>query len=169
MAEIHDSLNHYTQNALIQETIKKVISDRFPIQSGGKSMEITDVYLKDTLDSDDFPKQKEFKLDRKTWQVPIYANARISDIKSGKVLDKSAKIKIGAVPKLTNRFTTIIDGNEYQTTNQIRRKSGIYARIKNNGDLENEFNLTKGFNFKMQLDPNKKIFYLILNNRKYRL
>ena len=70
---------------------------------------------------------------------------------------------------MTNRFTAIIDGNEYQTTNQIRRKSGVYARIKNNGDLENEFNLSKGFNFDMQLDPRKKIFYLILNNRKYRL
>ena len=86
----------------------------------------------------------------------MYANARIVDAKSGRVLDKKSKLKIGAIPKLTNRFTAIIDGNEYQTTNQIRRKSGIYARIKNNGDLENEFNLSKGFNFDFTIYKNNK-------------
>ena len=163
------SLNHYTQNALIQTTVRDIIQKTFPIEAVGKRLELVDVYVMDQLNSGDFPEQKEFKLHRKTWQVPIFANAKIIDSKTGRVIDKSAKIKIGAIPKLTNRFTAIIDGNEYQTTNQIRRKSGIYARIKNNGDLENEFNLSKGFNFDMQLDPQKKIFYLVFNNRKYRL
>ena len=163
------SLNHYTQNGLIQKTVREIIQKTFPVEAGGKRLELLDVYIKDDLPSDDFPEQKLFKLNRKTWQVPIFANAKIVDSKTGRIIDKSAKIKIGSIPKLTNRFTAIIDGNEYQTTNQIRRKSGIYARIKNNGDLENEFNLTKGFNFDMQLDPQKKIFYLVFNNRKYRL
>ena len=166
---IENSLNHYRQNALIQEALKKSIEDSFPIESGNKLMEITDVTIEDALDSDDFPLQKEYKLSRKSWQNPISASIKIIDKETGAVLDQKKKIKIGAVPKLTNRFTAIIDGNEYQTTNQIRRKSGIYARIKNNGELESEFNLSKGFNFKMQLDPKKQVFNLILNNRKYRL
>lgn len=165
----HNSLNHYTQNALIQETVRDIIQQSFPVEAGGKRLELLDVYIKDTLESDNFPQQKEFKLNRKTWQVPIFANAKIIDKKTGRIIDKTSRIRIGAIPKLTNRFTAIIDGNEYQTTNQIRRKSGIYARIKNNGDLENEFNLSKGFNFDMQLHPQKKIFYLVFNNRKYRL
>jgi len=164
-----NSLNHYTQNALIQETIRDSIQQSFPIEAGGKRLELTDVYISDKLDSDDFPEQKLFKLNRKTWQVPIFANVKIIDTKTNRIIDKAAKIKIGAIPKLTNRFTTIVDGNEYQTTNQIRRKSGVYARIKNNGDLENEFNLSKGFNFDMQLDPQKQLFYVVFNNRKYRL
>tara|TARA_Y100000593_G_C4160124_1_gene261603 strand:- start:246 stop:440 length:195 start_codon:yes stop_codon:yes gene_type:complete len=60
------SLNHYTQNALIQATIKDVIKKAFPIEAGGKRLEVTDVYVDDKLDSDDFPAQKEFKLSRKT-------------------------------------------------------------------------------------------------------
>jgi len=164
-----NSLNHYSQNALIQETIKNIIKESFPLESGGKILELDNVVIEDKLQSDDFPQQKEYKLSRKSWQLPIYASARIKDAETGKIINNIKKIKIGAVPKLTNRFTTIIDGNEYQTTNQLRRKSGIYARIKNNGDLESEFNLAKGFNFKMQLDPQKKVFNLILNNRKYRL
>ena len=63
----------------------------------------------------------------------------------------------------------IIDGNEYQTVNQLRLKSGIYTRIKNNGDLESRFNLEKGFNFTMILPPDKGIFYLVTKNAKYRL
>ncbi|MBC8409902.1 MAG: hypothetical protein H8E12_14440 [Rhodobacteraceae bacterium] len=164
-----NSLNHYRQNALITNAIKTVIEDTFPIEASGKVLTLTDVTVDDTLQSDDFPQQKEFKMARKSWQIPIYAKATITDAETGNILDSTKRIKIGAVPKLTNRFTAIIDGSEYQTTNQIRRKSGIYARIKNNGDLESEFNLEKGFNFKMQLDPQKKIFHLILNNRKYRL
>ena len=94
---------------------------------------------------------------------------QVIDTTNGRVISSKKNAKIGNVPLLTNRYTTVIDGNEYQTTNQLRRKSGIYSRIKANGELESEFNLTKGFNFKMQLDPVKQVFVLILGNRKYRL
>lgn len=62
-------------------------------------------------------------------------------------------------------------GNEYQVFNQVRRKSGVYSRQKKNGQLESEFNLQKGANFSLELDPQKQIFYLILRTgtRKYRL
>lgn len=60
------SLNHYTQNGLIQETVREVIKKSFPIESGGKRLEVTDVYVDDKLDSDDFPTQKEHKLNRRT-------------------------------------------------------------------------------------------------------
>lgn len=75
------------------------------------------------------------------------------------------------MPKLTNRFSAIIGGNEYQVSNQLRRKSGAYSRQKRNGELQTEFNLEKGANFSLQLDPQRQIFYLILGSgtRKYRL
>ncbi len=101
--------------------------------------------------------------------MPMYADLKLVDIKTGKVISKQQKAKIGSIPKLTNRFTTIVDGNEYITVNQLRRKSGIYSRVKENGELESEFNLERGFNFKMQLDPVSERFNLILSNRKYRL
>tara|TARA_Y100000310_G_C20680679_1_gene815760 strand:+ start:343 stop:537 length:195 start_codon:yes stop_codon:yes gene_type:complete len=61
-----NSLNHYTQNGLIQETVRDIIQKSFPIVAGNKRLELTDVYVKDTLESDNFPEQKEFKLNRKT-------------------------------------------------------------------------------------------------------
>lgn len=78
---------------------------------------------------------------------------------------------IGRVPKLTNRASAIIRGNEYQVTNQLRRKPGIYSRQKRNGDLESEFNLVGGSNFSIELDPNNKKFYIIFRGttRKFHL
>ncbi len=72
---------------------------------------------------------------------------------------------------MTNRFSAIVGGNEYQVFNQIRRKSGVFSRQRKNGELESEFNLEKGANFSLELDPQKKIFNFILSlgTRQYRL
>ena len=162
-------LDHRLQNKNIFSSISNSIEAAFPVESNGRKLIIENVVVKDTLSDMDFPEQKKVKLNRKTWQIPIYADIKIIDSTSGKIISQKKNSKIGHIPKLTNRFTAIIDGNEYQTTNQLRRKSGIYARVKNNGELENEFNLERGYNFKMQLDPIKQIFVVILKNRKYRL
>jgi DNA-directed RNA polymerase subunit beta' len=164
-----NALNHEAQNGVIQETIINIINNSFPIKSKNKQLDLIELRLEDKLENNDFPNQKEAKLSRKSWQVPILASFKLTDTDTGKVVDKRENIRIGYIPKLTNRFTVILDGNEYQTTNQIRRKPGIYARVKANGELENEFNLFPGYNFKMQLDPISHIFYVIFDNRKHRL
>jgi DNA-directed RNA polymerase subunit beta' len=164
-----NALNHEAQNRVIQGTIVNIIKNSFPIKSKNKQLDLIDLHMDDTLENNDFPNQKEAKLNRKSWQVPLLASFKLTDIETGKTVDKRENIRIGYIPKLTNRFTVILDGNEYQTTNQIRRKPGIYARVKANGELENEFNLFPGYNFKMQLDPISHIFYVIFDNRKHRL
>jgi len=166
---INNLLRHDTQNTAIQNALKKSIVDAFPIESGDKKLTLSNIRIPDTLESWDFPKQKTFKLERKSWQVPIYADIKITDAAGSRIISQKKNTKIGNIPVLTNRFTTIIDGNEYQTVNQLRRKSGIYSHIKQNGELESEFNLAQGFNFKMQLIPETQLFVLILGNRKYRL
>jgi len=166
MAE--SALNFKKQNETIQRSLIESIKDIFPIEKNGKILELENIELDDKLDDFDFPAQREIKLNRKSWQNPIYGSFVLKD-SNGNVISKKEKIKIGYIPKLTNRQTMLIDGNEYQTTNQIRRKSGIYARIKQNGELESEFNLSKGHNFKMQLDPETQVFYISFENRRYRL
>lgn len=164
-------LDHRIQNQKIQTAIIESISDNFPLEDKGRKLTIKNIRILDSLRDDDFPQQKEFKINRKTWQVPIKADLELIDTLSGKTISKKTSVKIGSIPKLTNRFTTIIDGNEYQTTNQLRRKSGVYATIQQNGQLKSEFNLQRGENFSLYLDPVKQIFSLVFNNknRKYRL
>jgi len=47
----------------------------------------------------------------------------------------------------------------------------VFSRQKKNGQLESEFNLEKGANFSMQLDPQRQVFFVTLRGgtRKYRL
>jgi DNA-directed RNA polymerase beta subunit len=164
-------LNHRLQNDKIRNAIKESIEENFPIENRGKTLIIKNVKIEDTLKDDNFPEQKNFKMARKTWQNPIKATLEIRDSNTNKILDSKKNVKIGALPKLTNRFTTIIEGNEYQTTNQLRRKSGVYATIQQNGVLKSEFNLSKGKNFDIYLHPISQIFSLVYKekNRKYRL
>tara|TARA_Y100000592_G_scaffold71410_1_gene111120 strand:- start:112 stop:615 length:504 start_codon:yes stop_codon:yes gene_type:complete len=164
-------LNHRLQNEKIRQTIKESIEENFPIENRGKQLVIKNVTIEDSLKDDNFPEQKKFKIGRKTWQNPIKATLELKDVNTGKVLDRKTNVKIGALPKLTNRFTTIIEGNEYQTTNQLRRKSGVYATVQQNGVLKSEFNLAKGKNFDIYLNPVSQVFSLVYKekNRQYRL
>ena len=99
------------------------------------------------------------------------ADITITDDETGSIISERKGAKIGAVPKLTNRLSTIVKGNEYQVFNQIRRKPGVYSRQRRNGELESEFNLSKGSNFSIQQDPEKGVYSLILRSgtRKYPL
>lgn len=162
-------LDHKLQNKQIQDALIASIKAAFPIINKDKKLELINVRFKDNLDDLDFPQQKEAHMARKSWQNPIIADLAVIDTTTDRVISKAKDVKIGNIPKITNRFTTIIDGNEYQTVNQIRRKSGVYSRIKMNGELESEFNLIKGQNFKMQLEPITQHFVISFENRKYRL
>jgi DNA-directed RNA polymerase subunit beta' len=157
------------RNEEIRKSIANSIQSQFPIKGSKKTIELENLEVANTsLTPDDFPDQKEAKLAGKSWDYPIYANMRLVDNETGQALD-STRLKIGAIPMMTNRFSTIIDGNEYHTMNQFRLKPGIYTRVKNNGQIVSQFNLEKGFNFEMDLDPEKRIFFLTRKNKHYEL
>lgn len=163
------ALDFIKKNKDIQKTITKSIENEFPIESGNKELRISDVYVDDNKKSADFKGIKDKKLKRRTWEVPVYGKAELIDKETGETIDKRDKFKIARIPKMTPWFSTVIDGNEYQTTNQLRLKSGVYTREKNNGNFESRFNLEKGWNFRMVLPPEKEVFFLVLSNRRYSL
>ena len=59
-------LNHELQNKRIQESIISSIKNYFPVEAHGKKLEVKNVKVKDTLDSNDFPGQKDAKVNRKS-------------------------------------------------------------------------------------------------------
>ncbi len=156
------------QNNIIKNAVTSSLLNIFPIEHKGRKLLIKNISAEDDLNDQDFPQQREIKISRKTWHYPIYADLELVDSETGKVISNAQKVKLASIPKVTNRYTTIIDGNEYQTVNQLRRKAGVYSRIKKNGELESEFNLSKGLNFKMQLDPTSQMFSITLAGRNYR-
>lgn len=158
------------QSKNIQDTIKATIERQFPVVGRYQTLELVGpLKIQDELDDQDFPAQKIAKLSGKSWQVPLYGTFRLVDQKTGNILDTAKDIKVANIPKLTDRFSMLIDGNEYLTMNQFRLKPGIYTRKKANDEMESQFNLAVGYNFKMMMDPAEGIFYLYIGNQKFHL
>jgi len=107
---------------------------------------------------DDIHDQKRARMRGKTWAVGIYGDVDLVDNATGKVLDRAKGVKLLNLPKITRRYSYIVEGTEYQTDNQWRLKPGIYARQKANGELETQFNLSKGRGFRMGFDPARRKF-----------
>ena len=165
-----NKLNPARQNEFIQNALKKSLKDHFPVVGNYHTLELVgEPHIDDNVDDHDLPAQKELKLIGKSWQVPVYATFRLRDNKTGMVIDEAKKVKIANIPKMTDRFSMIINGNEYTTINQFRLKSGVYTRRKANGEMESFFNLAVGFNFKMELDPADGVFYLFVNKQRFHL
>jgi len=89
---------------------------------------------------------------RGTWEL--------LDAKTGQVLDSRRGI-VAKVPYLTDHGTFVIGGVEYSLRNQQRLRPGVYARIKENGEIEAHVNVVEnGPSHRYWLDPVKGIFYV---------
>lgn len=132
-----------------------VVKDQFPIEGKKNTLQVNKVWVDDNKDIDDIRSQKQAKLKDQTWSVPVRAEVELVDNKTGKVKDRQA-VTVAQLPKVTNRYTYIVNGNEYQVNNQFRLKSGVYTRVKDNGDIASQWNLAKGLGFEMNFDPKTK-------------
>ena len=122
---------------LLKDRVQKAVSGLFPIVGKKNTLELHDVAVRDNLDSDDFRSQKEAKLEGKSWDVPLEATVSLKDNATGRVLDKQ-KIKLLNLPKPTQRYSYIVDGQENQIDNQWRLKPGVYTRVTESGVLKSQ-------------------------------
>lgn len=141
------------------EQLKKnttlAVKSYFPLKGKKHTLEVDGVEIPDTKDVEDIHSQKEAKEKGRSWTVPIRANLRLIDNETGKVLDKQ-EVTVGQLPKVTRRHSYIVDGNEWQVNNQFRLKSGVFTRIKNNGELASQWNVARGPGFEMNFAPDTR-------------
>jgi len=171
MSKAIDELSTPYQNDLIRNAIITSIKDQFPVVGKHHTLKLDLLHLDlSKVDELDLPAQKEAKLAGKAWTAPLLGSFSLIDNNTGQIIDKTTKMRIGNIPQLTNRFSTVLKkGTEYQTVNQLRLKSGVYTRQQATGEFESRFNLEKGFNFRLWMDPDKGIFLLNLGNQNYKL
>lgn len=147
---------------VLKNNVTKSISSYFPFEGKHRRLELHKVWVDDKLHIDDIKSQADARdLDR-TWGVPVKAEVSLIDKATGKVVDRKS-MTVARLPKLTSRYGYIVNGNEYQVDHLFRLKSGVYARVQDNGDLESEFNLVKGpagNRFSIQLERESKRFFL---------
>ena len=153
----------------IKERVVRAISSQFPFVGKKHRLELVRIEVKDNLAIDDIKSQYDRKTQGGTWAIPVLATLRLIDIATGHVLDESS-FTIAKIPKITRRYSFIIEGHERQHDGLFRLKPGIYHRIADNGDIQAQWNLSpEGADGKrknrigFKLDIDRSSGYLTMN------
>lgn len=144
---------------ILKDRIGKAVSGFFPIVGKKHTLTVSNVKVNDNLDMHDLRSQKAAKIGGRTWAVPVEAKVALVDNSTGKKVDEQ-HMRLMSLPKITPRYSHIVDGQEYQIDNQWRLKAGVYSRVKENGELESQFNLAKGRGFHVNFDPESRKFHM---------
>lgn len=155
-----------TRRERIREHVMEGIEKTFPVEGKHYSLELDKFHIKNT----DFSpsEQKRALMEKRTLVEPLRATVNLVDNATGKVVDSGIRT-VAHVPYMTERHTFIMKGNEYSVANQVRIKPGIYTRERGNGEFEAAFNLAKGKNFRLSMDPEKGIFHMEYDTSKVML
>lgn len=147
-----ETLRHHVMKKVVN-TVESV----FPIEMKTKTLTLTDVQ---PLHKEFSPEeQKHALMTGGSLAIPVKGTLTLKDL-DGKVLDQAKNFTLMHVPYFTERHTLILDGNEYQVANMLRRKPGVYTQRSANGELTTLFNLSKGKNFYVGMNPEKGTFHL---------
>ena len=149
-------LNPEESFEVLKTRVADSIGSFFPHDGGKHVLELEDISVKDEKEGSAFRDQKKAKMGNRTWGVPVHATMVMKDKKTGKVLNRDT-VKVATIPKITDRYSYIVEGTEYQVENLWRLKPGVYTRTKANGELESHFNV-KGRGFHVNFDPKSRAF-----------
>ena len=98
MARLHPE----TGFAVLKDHVIEATKSIFPIVGSGRTLELHDIDIPDTLDLDDIRSQKEAKLSGRSWTVPVQATMALKDNATGHVIEKK-KIKLMDLPRTDYR------------------------------------------------------------------
>jgi len=148
----------------LKEGVTEAVRGTFPIEGGKHVLELEDVQIDDNVSSADFTAQKAAKLSQRTFGIPVKATMVLRDKATGEVIDRSTQ-RIANLPKITNRYSFIVNGSEFQVENQFRLRPGVYTKVKQNGELESFFNI-KGRPLHVGFNPEARKFHVQLGGAK---
>ena len=142
----------------IKKAAESAVRTIFPVEGKKRQIKLLKVWVDDAADSKDYQSQNKIKERQGTWGAGVYASLALVDKSTGKAIDSSEKVKLFTLPKVTDRLSYIVSGNEYQVKNQLRLKSGAYTLRKQNGELKTQVNLAKGRNFELSFNERTGVF-----------
>jgi len=145
-------------HAAVIEQVKEGLKTAFPIGTVNRQLHLVDVHVDEQASHDDYESQKIAIMGSKTWGAPMSATVELRDA-AGRAIDQK-KVRLGLLPTVTNRHTYIVNGKEYQVSHQQRLRSGVYTKLNRLGEPVADFNLAKGRNFSVVLDPASSRFDL---------
>ena len=145
-------MDSLTRRENIRRKTLEGLEESFPLQTRNFSISIKNPRVEEKEYSS--RQQKDALLAGKTLSERVRGDLIVKDAK-GKTINEAKNFTLMQLPYFTPRHTFIVDGTEYNVANQIRTKPGVYTRRRGNEELEATFNLAKGSNFRVLMDPAK--------------
>lgn len=146
-----------TRREKIRQATIQGLGKAFPMKAGKWTIELSDARVEPReFSSRD---QKMAILEGRTLSERVRGDLTVRDA-GGAVTSHAPGFTLLHLPYFTPRHTFILDGTEYSVSNQLRTKPGVYVRRRGNEELEAAFNLSKGANFKVLMEPEKGLLYM---------
>lgn len=133
----------------------EAIAKQFPVDGRLQTLSLERLEVQDDKSPFDLRAQHKAKVSGETWGVPVYAHLVLTDKATGK--EVKARTRIAELPKMTRRYSQILEGNEYQVDNQWQLKPGAYVRRRVTGQIETQFQSAK-HSFDVTFDDETKEF-----------
>jgi DNA-directed RNA polymerase subunit beta' len=143
----------------IEKKLDEAVGKIFPVDGKKHTLKLEEVKFGKTKALNSLKKQRDLKLKNRSLTIPVRAHLTLWDNLTGEKIDDKT-VKIMRLPALTQRYTYLVDGNEYQAANQLRLKAGAYTKFANNGELQTQINVGNKPGFKIKMDPEDQILYL---------
>jgi DNA-directed RNA polymerase beta subunit len=145
----------------VRGKVVRELERAFPVDLKGRTLEVKDIKV---LARDFSPEeQKHALLTGDSLSEPVKGTLVLKD-GDGKIVNEARNFTLTHLPWFSERHTILMDGNEYQIANMLRRRPGAYTQRSANGELHTTFNLSKGANFNVTIDPAKSAFYLVYDS-----
>jgi DNA-directed RNA polymerase beta subunit len=158
-SHLRDFLDYGTTRQRVFSNVLDAVKERYPLENDQFRLEVSDLAYEGP-EHYSLKKQKEAILRRQTLSRNLMGTWNLVNKGTGQVAD-SRRTRLARVPYLTGRGTYIRNGNEFTVANQLRLKSGVYTRTKDNGDHEAHFNILRGGpSFRIFMEPKTGIFRL---------
>lgn len=124
---------------------------QFPMVGKKHRLELTNLEVEDNLHLDDIQSQYQKRVEGGTWSVPVKGKFQLVDIDSGKKLDEGT-IVVARLPKITRRYSYIVDGHERQHDSVFLLKPGVYHRVADNGNIQAKWAFQGKRGFDLDID-----------------
>jgi len=143
----------------IYDSVFEAASKMEPTKNQKHTLRLTGVQWQDP-DKFTIRQRKEALLRGETLGRRLKGTWELLDNATNQVIDRREQTVL-RVPHLTGGGTFVHNGSDYALGNQQRLRSGIFARVKDNGEYESHVNVLEGGpSHKIQLNPEKGVFYV---------
>jgi DNA-directed RNA polymerase beta subunit len=168
------SLRDPTDYDALRESIHARVRDaylkRFPIENDRVRLELLGADYDSKKTAFGIHDAKRALLEDGSLRAPLRGTFRLTDKATGQTLDEK-KLTFANVPTPSHRGTFIVNGVEYAPIQQQRLKAGIYARRKDNGELESHLNVLSGTGPQMRIhmEPDTGVYRLNIQQSQNKL